>query len=240
MKSVVVYYSKSGNTRQIAEAIAQTAGCEALPLNVMHKGRASRQQAVLESSYASKALQQARSAELVLLGTPTEFRKPHPVMMDFIRRVRPRQAAVFCTYYGMLGGTLLDLRAVLRQQGAILLGSTAFRLGTEDYRLRQNIQEYAEAITPANLAAARNFARDCTTAPQPLPMRMRGVCWKDCTQCEAFQAGRCPGAGANCWSGRECEIFKCCIFKKSLPDCAKCRFFEDCEIRTICNAGGLS
>ncbi len=71
-------------------------------------------------------------------------------------------------------------------------------------------------------------------------MRMHGVCGKDCRQCDAFQAGRCPGAGANCWSGRECDIFKCCIFKKSLPDCGKCRFFENCEIRTIRNMCGLS
>jgi len=227
---VVIYYSKSGNTRQIAEIIAKAARCEALPLNLVHKGRPSRQEDALESSYFNDALGKAQTAELVFLGTPTEFRKPHPVIVDFIKRALIRQAAVFCTYYGMLGGTLLDLEALLRQRGAGLCATLAIRLGTEAYRFRQNINNYIEEITPANLEATRNFAATCCNNPRLLPIRMRGVCSSDCASCASFQTGKCPGAGFNCWSGRECEIYKCCMLKKSLPDCSLCSNFKDCDL----------
>jgi flavodoxin len=227
---VVIYYSKSGNTRQIAEVIAEAVGCEALPLNLVHKGRLSRQEAALEGSYFNDALGKARAAEGIIIGTPTEFRKPHPVIVDFIRRASIRQAAVFCTYYGILGGTLLDLVALLRQRGVTLTGTLAIRLGTEAYRFRENINNYVEEITPANLEAARHFSAACSTNPQPLPIRLRGVCSNDCTACASFQTGKCPGAGFNCWSGRECEIYKCCVLKKSLPDCSLCSNFKDCVL----------
>ena len=230
MKSVVIYYSKTGNTRRIAEAVAQEIHCEALPLNLSKNGRLTRQETALEKSYFSYALDKAETAELVIIGTPTEFRKPHPVVTDFIRQTHIHQAAVFCTYYGMLGGTLLDMEAILRKQAVILVGKTAIRLGTESYRFRQNVHEYIEEITPSNLETALHFARACSQAPQPIAPRLQGVCGNDCKKCTYYLEEKCRGAGYNCWSGRECEIYKCCVLKKSLPDCGKCRYFNQCNI----------
>ena len=230
MKSVVVYYSKSGNTCRIAEVIAGELHCEALPLNLVNKGRLSRQEAALEQSYFSDALGKAQSANLVIIGTPTEFRKPHPVVADFLNRSRIHQAAIFCTYYGMMGGTLLDMEAILRKQGAVLFGRTAFRLGTEANRYRHNVQEYVEEITVSTLESARIFAKTCVADPSPIPSRLKGICGNECLQCVSFQVGDCPGAGTNCWSGRECDIYKCCVLKKSLPDCGKCQYFIQCNL----------
>ena len=230
MKSVVIYYSKTGNTRRIAEVIAHEIQCEALPLNLAKQGRLSGQETALESAYFSEALDKAQAAELVLIGTPTEFRKPHPRVVEFIRQAHIHQAAIFCTFYGMLGGTLLDMEAMLRKKGACLVAGTSFRLGTEAYRFRQNIHEYVEEITAANLKAALHFAGMCGGSPPPIPARLRGVCGNDCTACTLHQTGKCPGAGVNCWSGRECGIYTCCVLKKSLPDCEKCQYFSQCNL----------
>jgi flavodoxin len=230
MNPVVIFYSKTGNTRTIAEVIARELPCEAFALNLVKKGRLSKQENALEKAYFCKAQEQAQDADLVIIGTPTEFRKPHPMVADFIQHSQIKQAAAFCTYFGMLGGTLLDMEALLRKQGAALLARSAFRLGSEDYRFRQNVHEYTDSITELNLKAAREFARRCTANPEPIPGRMTGVCGNNCTECELYLQQECQGAGYNCWTGRECDIFKCCVTKKSLPDCGKCGNLSQCNL----------
>jgi len=62
-----------------------------------------------EKTYFAEAIEKAKKAEVVLIGTPTEFRKPHPKAMKFIDKVEAKRVAIFCTYYGMLGATFINM-----------------------------------------------------------------------------------------------------------------------------------
>jgi hypothetical protein len=43
---------------------------------------------------------EARIARIIFVGTPTECRRPHPTVVEFLRESDSKRAAVFCTCYG--------------------------------------------------------------------------------------------------------------------------------------------
>jgi flavodoxin len=229
MKAVVVYYSKTGNTKQIAEAIAQSLHVEALPLNLVKKGRKTKDELAAEKAAWNQALSAANAAELVILGTPTEFRKPHPTVVKFMEEAEPAKMGVFCTYYGMLGATLIDMEAISRQQGTQLVGSLAVRVGTEQYRFRQDVSQYTDKIGDSHFAQAREFAKRLSRPAEPAKPRLHGPCGKDCQACAKYQEHQCEGAGTRCWSGRHCRAFDCCVLKKSLETCEQCAKSPSCS-----------
>ncbi len=81
MKPLVVYYSKTGNTKKVAEAMAQSLQTEALPLNLPKKGRRNKVELAREKALWAKCVNQVLDAELVFVGTPTESRRPHPAVV---------------------------------------------------------------------------------------------------------------------------------------------------------------
>lgn len=230
MKSVVIYYSKTGNTQRIAEIMANEIQMEALPLNIMKKGRRTKKEIEKERTLFSKAIGSAGEAEIVIIGTPTEFRKPHPRVMEFIEGMETRKAAIFCTNYGMLGATIIDMEARLRQKGIQLVGKLNLCVGTERYRFRQDVSQYAERITEAHVLEAKEFARNCCLQKtEPVELRLLGICGKDCNKCQRYLEQQCEGAGNKCWSGSNCEVFECCVIKKSLTACDKCKVRQSCR-----------
>jgi flavodoxin len=231
MKATIVYYSKTGNTRKIAEIMAQTLQVAALPLNLAKKGRKTKDELAAEKVAWSRALTEAKEAELVILGTPTQFRKPHPSAVNFVQEAEPVSVAVFCTYYGMLGATLIDMEAILRQHGARFVGGLALRVGTEQYRFRHDVSQYADVVTDTHIALAREFARRFFRPVEPVGLRLRGVCGRDCRECSKYREHKCEGAGMRCWSGRHCRAFDCCILKKSLDECERCTESRSCGLR---------
>lgn len=231
MKTTIVYYSKTGNTRKIAEVMAQALHASALPLNLAKKGRKSRVELAAEKGAWNRALSEAKEAELVIIGTPTQFRKPHPLVVKFAREAAPTKVAVFCTYYGMLGATLIDMEAILRQHGAKFVGALALRVGTEQYRFRQDVSQYAERIADAHIALAGKFARGFLQRATPVKLRLRGACGRDCRECMEFREHKCQGASLRCWSGRSCPAFDCCVLKKSLQACEQCADNRTCGLR---------
>lgn len=231
MKAAVVYYSKTGNTRKIAEVVAQALRVEALPLSLATKGRKTRDELAAEKVAWQRALSAAKSAELVILGTPTQFRKPHPSVVKFLEEAEPAGVAVFCTYYGMLGATLIDLEAVVRQHGHRFFGGLAVRVGTEKYRFRQDVSQYAEAITDQHVTLAERFACRFRKSLRSVRPRLRGACGRDCRQCLKYRERQCEGAAVRCWSGRDCRVFDCCVLKKSLDACASCPENGSCALR---------
>lgn len=232
MRSVVIYYSRTGNTQRVAEVMAQEIQTEALALNLMKKGKRTKEEIEVERALFSQAIDRANEAETVIIGTPTERRKPHPRVMKFIEEIKARKVAIFCTYYGMLGATLIDMEARLRQAGIQLVGTLNVCVGTEQYRFRQDVSQYVERITETHLLEAKEFARHCCFQKAgPVELRLWGFCGKDCSKCLRYQEQQCEGAGIRCWSGSNCQVFECCVIKKSLSGCDKCDIGQSCDIR---------
>jgi flavodoxin len=122
--SVVVYYSKSGNTKAVAELIADGLGCEALPVNLMEKkGRGTSEERDREKALYAAALRSASACRLVVVGTPTGFRKPKSMIRRFVGDVETEAAALFCTYENKIGDTLTDLEDTLRERGIGVAGT---------------------------------------------------------------------------------------------------------------------
>jgi flavodoxin len=232
LKAVIVYYSKTGNTRKIAEAMAESLQVEALPLSLAKKGRRTKDEVAAEKAMWSRALSEAKEADIVIIGTPTEFRKPHPTVVKFMEEAKPARSAIFCTYYGMLGATLIDMEATLRQHGSQFAGGLAVRVGTEQYRFRQDVSQYTDKIADKHIALARKFARRFSRPVEPVEPRLRGPCGKNCQECSKYREHQCEGVAVRCWSSRHCRAFDCCILKKSLDACDQCTKSRSCALRT--------
>ncbi len=232
MRSLVVYYSKTGNTKKIAEAVAQSLRTEALPLNLPKKGRRSKAELAKEKALWARCINEAQDAEIAFIGTPTEFRRPHPVVVEFIKEATLKRSAAFCTYYGMLGATLIDMEALLRQNRKQFMGGLALRVGTDKYQFRQDVNQYVDLVADAHVSEASEFARRVVRG-EPETIRLKGVCGRDCSRCRKYQQRECEGAGVRCWSGRNCQVFECCIIKRSLTGCEKCTNIGSCSKRNI-------
>jgi hypothetical protein len=154
-------------------------------------------------------------------------------VIEFIQGIKPRKVAVFCTYYGMLGATLIDMEAALRQVGPTFVAGLDLRVGTEQYRFRRDVSQYVEQITETHLLKSRQFARRCGLGTtEPVDLRLRGICGKDCTMCSKCQRRQCAGAAIGCWSGSNCEVFECCVIKKTLAGCITCKKGASCSKRS--------
>ncbi len=236
MKAIVVYYSKTGNTKTIAETISHEIEATLMPINLIKKGRKTKEEKEIENQYFNKALTESRQADMVFIGTPTEFRKPHSKIMEFIDKFEAEKVAIFCTYYGMLGATFYDLEARLLQKDIIVIDKLNILVGTEKYKFNQDISQYKEKVTPEHLQTAKDFALRAISKQNPLNLRLKGACGKDCQTCQEFNKS-CQGAGYSCWSGKHCAIFNCCVLKKSYLTCGECNFRLNCDKfkNVICN-----
>lgn len=203
-KPLVVYCSITGNTKRIAEEIERAGGGEALQLNVAKKDRKKRSELREEAALMQAALEKADASDIVFIGTPAEFRRPHPQVMEFIGALDAKRAAVFCTYNGMLGAMLIDMEARLQQRGIRFAGKLDVRVGTKEYKFRKNVDQYNENLTEAHLSSAAEFAKSCLAEDSLIKPRLRGICGRDCRECGAYKENKYKGAAARCWSGREC------------------------------------
>lgn len=235
MKTIVVYYSKTGNTKTIAETISQEIEATLIPLNISKKGRKTKEEKEIEKQYLDQALTESKKADLVFIGTPTEFRRPHPKIMEFIDRLEARRVAVFCTYYGMLGATFYDLEARLLQKNIKVTDKLNILVGTEKYKFNRDISQYKELIRPEHLQTAKDFALRAISNQSPLMLRLKGACRKDCQTCQEYNKS-CKGAGYSCWSGSHCDIFDCCVIKKSFLSCGECKYRLNCSELKMLNA----
>ncbi len=124
MASIVVYYSKSGNTKAVAEHIAEELGCDALPVNLMEKkGQGTKEERDREKALYAAALSRASACRLVVVGTPTGFQKPKSMIRRFVRDAEAEEAALFCTYENKIGTTLTDLEETLNERGIKVVGT---------------------------------------------------------------------------------------------------------------------
>jgi flavodoxin len=221
MKTTVVYYSKTGNTKIIADNIARALGCDSIAINLMKSGRKTKQEINEEKQMFKNAIEQCNQSDLVFIGTPTEFRKPHTKIVCLINNLTIKRVAVFCTYYGMLGATFYDLEALLLNKDISVINKLNILVGTKEYKFSLDINQYKEKISSEHLQKAYYFAHRTIELDKPLSLRLKGICGLDCQQGNDFNK-TCKGAGYHCWSGSHCEIFDCCVIKKSYLTCGDC------------------
>lgn len=127
MKSIVVYRSKSGNTKGIAEVIAKKLKAEVLPVNLPEKkGRGTKAEQQQEKEMFAAALEACKDADLVIIGTPVYFKKAHSQISRFCKEVEAKNVGLFCTYISKMETTLEELEAILKERGIRVVGTADF------------------------------------------------------------------------------------------------------------------
>jgi len=127
MKSLVVYRSKSGNTKGIAEVIASKLKAKALPVNLLEKkGRGTKEEQQKEKDMFAEALESCKDADLVIIGTPVSFQKAHSQITRFCKQLGAKNVGLFCTYISKPGTALDDLQVILKEKGICVVGFTDF------------------------------------------------------------------------------------------------------------------
>ncbi len=149
MKVLILYYSETGNTEKVAQAVA-----EALKLR-----------AEVSACRVEKAPRELRDYELIFLGTPVHKFGPAKPVKEFLERLPANleglSFALFCTY-SMAGAdkTLDFMEKQLADRGAKILGKFAvfgayktffkhFKKGHPDEKDLAYAKEKAEEIFSA-------------------------------------------------------------------------------------------
>ena len=113
MNALVAYFSQTGNTRQVAEAVGrglEDEGCESITVRPIEK----------------VGPDEWRDCDLVVLGTPVFYYKEPANVRAWIRGLAPRDPApafTFITHGGNPTNTLRRLQRLLGAKGARVLGS---------------------------------------------------------------------------------------------------------------------
>jgi len=148
MKALVAYFSQTGNTRQVAEAVgAGLADADAGPVDVR--------------PIETVGPRDWRRYDVLALGTPVFYYHEPANVRDWVRRLAPRgrtPAFTFDTNGGNPCNTLRRLQRLLRPKGARILGSFEC-FGYDTYPIYfKSLRQWGHPDA-ADLAAARAFGR---------------------------------------------------------------------------------
>jgi flavodoxin len=122
MKACVLYISRTGNTKHLAEAIS-----ESLKAPVFNIADAP------EPAFT-------QNFDLLIIGTPVMGLRPAPEVQSFVKRLPEwagKKTILFCTYAIKQGGTLKVLEKELSNKGYINLlnvSKRGFRLSKDDFK----------------------------------------------------------------------------------------------------------
>ncbi len=148
MNITLIYFSQTGNTRQIAGALAEV---------FRQAGHATR-----TLSLKKAAPGDAADADVIGIGTPCfSSQAPTPVK-DFLRRLPPipnKPAFVFATSGTAPGRVLYDVYSILREKGAAVLGGFLAR-GTVSHPAPSLYGRLPGRPNGKDLEEARRFAEE--------------------------------------------------------------------------------
>ncbi len=79
MEALVIYHSRTGNTKKVAESIARGLNCKVNPL---------------------EEVEDVSGYNLICVGAPVNWFKPSKEMMRFLKQsdIKDKKVAVFCSY----------------------------------------------------------------------------------------------------------------------------------------------
>lgn len=129
MKILVVYYSKTGNTKRIGEKIRQKLHAQKEEI-VDLKNRDKKIIGFVVSGYDAikkrltkiKSEKDPKKFDLVIIGTPVWAGTMTPAIRTYITKNKNRfkKIAFFCTYDGSESKTFFDMREISKEPIAIL------------------------------------------------------------------------------------------------------------------------
>jgi flavodoxin len=105
MKSCVIYFSLTGNTKRFAEAISELLGAPALDITSCDPSTVT-------------------DYDLLIIGTPVMGMQPAPLVSTFVKRLPQgygKKTIVFCTYAIAKGGVLKRLERELGAKGYVTI-----------------------------------------------------------------------------------------------------------------------
>jgi flavodoxin len=137
MKALIVYYSWTGNTKGVAEAVSSVIGGKLRPLMEKHKRR--KRSGFLGAAFG--ALIRARSAlespdydtmeyDTVFIGTPVWAMHPAPAINSFLRAASLQGKSVYLFTTNASGKpqrAVDSLSKKIRKKGGTLIGSFSIR-----------------------------------------------------------------------------------------------------------------
>jgi flavodoxin len=155
MKTLVVYYSRSGNTRRVAEMIAQRMGADVQELvdrrtrkGLMGWLRSGRDAIKGESAELEPLSFQPREYDLIVLGTPVWASHPAPATRTFLtsQDLSGKKVALFCTMNAQGGEkTCAVMKELLA--GAELAGTLAVAMKKRSAdQIRERIDDWATQL----------------------------------------------------------------------------------------------
>ncbi len=106
MKPLVVYYSRGGKTRKVADAIAQQLGCEAINVE--------------------REIPKVAEVDMLLVGSGQYLGKLHKSLRNFLDGLQPsgkNKAAVFATAGGPNPKVINILKETLEAKGYLIVSS---------------------------------------------------------------------------------------------------------------------
>jgi len=137
MKACVLYISRTGNTKRLAEAISEL--LKAPVFNIADAPEPSVTQ----------------DFDLIVIGTPVMGMRPTPEVQSFVKRLPEctgKKTILFCTYAIKQGGTLKILEKELTQKGYINI------LNVSKRGLKPSKADFTEILNEINKAIAESKA----------------------------------------------------------------------------------
>lgn len=146
MKTLVVYYSKAGHTKAIAERIAQEMGADIEEIHeVSRRGNVrSAFDAIFKRMPAIRAMSHSLSDfDLVIIGTPVWAQGPAPAIQVLLSsaNLQGKVVALFCT----MGG-VGDKRTFAKMEGLLTGSRTIGRLSFDQQEMKSS-ETVAQRVT---------------------------------------------------------------------------------------------
>lgn len=154
MRALVVFYSRTGNTRKAAEAIAEELGCDREEIidtrnrsGVLGYVRAGMDAARKTPAAIKQTEKDASAYGLVLIGTPVwAWTVSAPVRAYILRnRERLKKVAFFCTKGGSEGGTFKEMENLCGKAPVCVLSLSENDLRSGAHM--QQVKEFAKKIS---------------------------------------------------------------------------------------------
>lgn len=157
-KILVIYYSLTGTTQALAEAIARACDAELVSIHALaqHRGVAGYIRSAVEAAlHLNTPFQVAphapRNYDLVVVGTPIWFWNVSSPVRSYLKKNRRqfRQLAFFCTYGGSGQRKVLsDLASICEQTAVATLGVSDKEMAAGTYR--ESLAKFVAGLQRSN------------------------------------------------------------------------------------------